>query len=96
MQPQPLRACAPSGNLTKCAGGRPPKLLGGSTSRALCKVSRCQVAEERVQLLQLTKGLLVKRLLAAGYEDSEIRSMEREHDKARQRGLAVGQSTGAV
>ena len=52
--------------------------------------------EERVQLLQLTKGLLVKRLLAAGYEDSEIRSMEREHDKACQRGLAVGQNTGAL
>ena len=35
-------------------------------------------------------------LLAAGYEDSEIRSMEREHDKACQRGLAVGQNTGAL
>ena len=39
---------------------------------------------------------LAKRLLAAGYEDSEIRSMEREHDKACQRGLAVGQNTGAL
>ena len=72
--------------------GKPYKVRGRSTPLN----KRMQLLQERVQLLQLTKGLLVKRLLAAGYEDSEIRSMEREHDKARQRGLAVGQNTGAL